>query len=395
MAVRASVVLLGLVSGCVAAPGPEGGGSRTIIVPGSGVRFDVVRVPGGGGLRPFWLGKHEVTWAEFAAFENANPLRKGRVDGMTRPSERYLIGPPEDFPDAAQPSRPAFRVRWHGAVSYCDWLSRETGLRFRLPTEAEWEHAARLGFPGGNPAAPEEFAWGGGSRGPQPVGSKRADARGVHDLLGNVWEHCLEPLDGVSYGSVLRGGSWRSPAGELRLESRTGILEDWSEMDPERPMSLWWFWGPECHQGFRVVLTDDAVLGPAPEVELTIEGSPARQVGKGHWGVRMIRVRGEALNRGRRAIEELELAVYPLKADGSPHWIDLEGSPFHGGWRPTFSLAWPALRNSAHEGPRRRPLRPGERRAFEVDVPAPYDAFAEDAALRFGARATAAIYGPE
>lgn len=387
---RRRLALLVFLAGCSSVPGPRAGESRTIAIPGTPIRFDVVFVPGKDGLRAYWIGKHEVTWWEFLTFEESAPRREWwrrpspRADGATYPSESSYLSRPE-------PSRPAWGVRWHGAVSYCDWLTGKTGMRFRLPTEAEWEHAARMGFPRGDPAPLDEFACV-GTREPQPVGSRKADALGVHDLLGNVWEMCLEPIDRISYEPAFRGGAWNSPSKEVGIAARTGVAAEWWELDCERPTSLWWFWGLLRHQGFRIVLTEEAVRGPCPDVDVTITGFAPREAKSRHGPGNGMRVRGEVVNRSARALDELELDVYWLDAAGAAHRMDVEGSRSHGPGRPTFAVAHPVLANSGREGPHRQPLRPGERRAFELDVPQAIDEYAWDARPRFGARVTAAVF---
>ncbi len=133
--------------------------------------------------------------------------------------------------------QPVVHVSWFDAKSYIEWLSRRTGRDYRLPTEAEWEYAARAGTAGpyhtGGRLAPDRANYGGG--GTVPVGSYPANAFGLHDMHGNVWEwvedcwnpsHAGAPADGSARLSgdcnwrVLRGGSWLNGPKSLRSATR-------------------------------------------------------------------------------------------------------------------------------------------------------------------------------
>ena len=175
----------------------------------------------------FALGKHEVTFADYDRFTNAT----GR-------------------PSAASPrgwdrsSTPVVNVSWEDAQAYADWLTAQTGRRYRLPSEAEWEYAARSG----NSSA---YSWGDAigealancngcasrwdNLRPAPVGSFLANPWGMHDMHGNVWEwvqdcynsdHEGAPADesartdGDCNRRVLRGGSWSNSPGLLRAPTR-------------------------------------------------------------------------------------------------------------------------------------------------------------------------------
>ncbi|MBS0664405.1 MAG: SUMF1/EgtB/PvdO family nonheme iron enzyme [Verrucomicrobia bacterium] len=122
---------------------------------------------------------------------------------------------------------PVVGISWEDATAYCAWLARRTGKPYRLPTDAEWEYAARGGragtiFPWGNGLDPE-FAWFGGQAAPKPVGSYAPNGFGLHDMIGNAWQWCEERFEDVSEGvkavnrptgrdpavnRVLRGGSF-------------------------------------------------------------------------------------------------------------------------------------------------------------------------------------------
>jgi formylglycine-generating enzyme len=125
---------------------------------------------------------------------------------------------------------PVEGVSWLDAVRFCNALSRQEGLPqayhlhgdgvecdaavdgYRLPTEAEWEHACRAGTTGPRYGPLDEIAWHRGNSDEQPhaVGSKQPNAWGLHDMLGNVWEWCWNIYDAEVYDSyrVLRGGGW-------------------------------------------------------------------------------------------------------------------------------------------------------------------------------------------
>jgi formylglycine-generating enzyme len=125
---------------------------------------------------------------------------------------------------------PMVGVSWLDALRFCNALSRHEGLvcayqfdgddaecdaaadGYRLPTEAEWEHACRAGTNGPRYGSLDEIAWhrGNSHDQPQPVGGKQPNAWGLYDMLGNVWEWCWDIYDAEVYGSyrVLRGGGW-------------------------------------------------------------------------------------------------------------------------------------------------------------------------------------------
>ncbi|XVQ15324.1 formylglycine-generating enzyme family protein [Spirillospora sp. CA-255316] len=136
-------------------------------------------------------------------------------------------------PSAAQGDLlPVESVSWLDAVRFCNDLSRREGLApayrlgggaedvgwdasadgYRLPTEAEWEHACRAGTTGARYGPLDEIAWYRRNSGEavQDVGGRRPNAWGLYDMLGNVWEWCWDLYDAEVYGSyrVLRGGGW-------------------------------------------------------------------------------------------------------------------------------------------------------------------------------------------
>lgn len=213
--------------------------SRTVVIAGTGVRFDLVPVPG---LPGRWIGAREVTWDEYLLYCAWDAPADG-VDGVARPSR-----PLETFPYDRRwgtGRRPAVGMSGQAAARYCEWLSARTGLRFRLPSEAEWEAAC-----GDAPADLDAAAWhagnsGGGTR---ETGSARANAAGAQDMLGNLWEY-------VGDGAFLRGGCWRDPPAAVTPEARLAFDENWTLRDPNFPPGVWWVPDGD-HLGFRVLCED-------------------------------------------------------------------------------------------------------------------------------------------
>jgi len=176
-------------------------------------------------LPGYWLGLTEVTFDQFDEF--------CRKTGRPLPSDQGW----------GRGKRPVINVSWRDAVEYCTWLARETGLPFRLPSEAEWEKGARgtteWKFPWGNdPVTPERANyWEAGIKRTVAVGTLPggASSYGLQDLLGNVWEWCRDKYGNFYYresptidppgpaaGSrgVLRGGCCYTLKANLRSTNR-------------------------------------------------------------------------------------------------------------------------------------------------------------------------------
>jgi sulfatase modifying factor 1 len=155
-------------------------------------------------------------------------------------------------PSFNHPKMPVVAISWHEAVSYCQWLSRETGKAYRLPSEAEWERAARGGaehllYPWGD-VAPEQVPdysarW---KNGPEKVGAHAPNAYGLHNLGENVHEWCLDWYDPGYYGispernpqgpskgirRASRGGSWRHHIKVTRTAARSSIPPEFKYTD--------------------------------------------------------------------------------------------------------------------------------------------------------------------
>jgi len=188
-------------------------------------------------VAPFRLGRCQVTNAEYDRFRQAT--------GRAMPPFRMQ----PEFADAAQP---VVGVSWFDALACCDWMSRQSGERFRLPTEAEWECAARGGlgqqlYPWGNQPVFERPAyrtrW---INAPEPVGTSAPNAFGLCDMCENVHEWCADwydpgyyavsPVDnpqGPPTGTrrASRGGAWRHHIKIARCAARSSIPPEFCYAD--------------------------------------------------------------------------------------------------------------------------------------------------------------------
>jgi len=298
-------------------------------IPGTNVSFDMVAIPAGkfmmgspegeplrkndeGPLHKvivsrFWIARTEVTWDEYMAFFRATGSQGRTEDKVALPKNVDAISgatPPWGAPDQGwgKGSRPAITMSWHAAEVYCQWLSKVTGKKYRLPTEAEWEYACRAGtetpyFFAGNPktfsssgmikkifgpdttviASRIVYKVNSFSRTKEPV-SVKANPFGLKNMSGNVAEFCLDFYSPDSYKTytaeainprgpstgqehVIRGGSFKSDAGDVRSASRdfTRTIA-WLVTDPQMPKSVWWY--SDCIDvGLRVVCESDSTTG--------------------------------------------------------------------------------------------------------------------------------------
>jgi len=302
-------------------------------IPGTSVSFEMVAIPGGsfkmgspanerfrredeGPVRDvtvsrFFMGKTQVSWDEFWSFlietssEGRIPPEVTResnreaisVDGISGPTPAYGA-PSQGWGEGA---RPAITMSHYAAEIYCLWLSMKTGKKYRLPTEAEWEYAARGGtqMPYFFPGDPRRFSSQGwrnrffgadtavintfvvydmNSTGrTQEPGRVQPNPFGLVNMLGNVLEFCSDwyshrayAMTGTSVSNptgpeegserVVRGGNYSSDASDVRVAARFYTkTEEWLRTDPQQPQSIWWY-TDITGIGFRVVLEVDNLI---------------------------------------------------------------------------------------------------------------------------------------
>jgi formylglycine-generating enzyme required for sulfatase activity len=241
----------------------------TETIPGTVVKFDMVPVPGGTytindpktgkpkqvTIKPFYIGKTEVTWDEFDVFvhklDAPDTQKTGGADAVSRPSKPY--GAVDR--GYGHKGYPAISMSYLSAQKYCEWLSAKTGKKYRLPTEAEWEYACRAGVLPAKPITDSELLdklawhWGNSEDKTHKVGTKQPNAWGIHDILGNVAEWC-QPMDDEV--PVVRGGSFDDQPDKVHPAARKKYTPDWQMNDPQNPKSQWWLTDAPF-VGFRVV----------------------------------------------------------------------------------------------------------------------------------------------
>lgn len=229
-------------------------------------------------LNDFYIGKFEVTVKQFKEFLSDGSYTEFDKFGVLKslpssPDSIWWQGHPDSkkYWDAQmekwwgwKPNFPMFNVTWFDAVAYCNWLSQKNGLEkcyylnkdggisldikkngYRLPTEAEWEYAARGGnkqvastFSGSNNF--NDVAWVDDNTllsGPKAVGTKTANELGIHDMSGNVWEWCSDYYSPGFYAvspetnpineritpyRVVRGGGWHYSVNYASVTTRDG-----------------------------------------------------------------------------------------------------------------------------------------------------------------------------
>jgi formylglycine-generating enzyme required for sulfatase activity len=263
------------------------------VVPGTGIKFKMVAVPAGSfmmgspetetgrdadegpqkkvQLGAFWIGEHEVTFAEWDAFfKNMNvPQTKAiAVDAVTRPTAQYIDLTWGMGRDSQNPTN---SMSQQAALMYCKWLYQESGVFFRLPTEAEWEYSCKAGEKAPAVDLVKVGYFKENSSGKyHKVKQLRQNAWGIFDMLGNLSEWTLDQYDPAAlskltdntkdpvvgpttrYPKVVKGGSYLDEGKQLRCSNRIASEAAWNKRDPQIPKSKWWL-TDGMGVGFRIV----------------------------------------------------------------------------------------------------------------------------------------------
>ena len=227
-------------------------------------------------LDAFWMQTHEVTWDAYLMFMFADQAKEREhpdalVDGLSRPTAPHL----EMSFGRGNNGFPAISMTQHAANKFAEWLSAKTGEYYRLPTEAEWEYACRAGATTAiDPAQLGDYAWfaknsalpgfAGGTY--HTIGTKKANAWGLYDMLGNVMEWTLDQYapytaapaknpwvaSTAPYPHAVRGGSWHDDAPGVGCTVRVPSDASWKRQDPQLPKSVWYMTDAQW-LGFRLV----------------------------------------------------------------------------------------------------------------------------------------------
>jgi len=273
---RLSAAVLALAIGAAATAQQPQPISET--VPGTTVKLSFVPVPAGKvsiadpadatkkqevDVRPFYLSTTEVPFDIYDVFvyRLEETDQAPGTDATTRPSKPY-IPPDRGFGHAGFA---AIGMSFKGADEFCAWLSKKTGHKYRLATEAEWEYAARAGASGNygvDGAKLAEFAWfkDNADAKTHPIASKKPNAWGLFDMHGNAAEWVV----GADGKPVTKGGSFKDDAADLEIADRVKPSAAWNASDPQMPKSKWWL--ADCSfVGFRIVREMESAAKPQSE----------------------------------------------------------------------------------------------------------------------------------
>jgi formylglycine-generating enzyme required for sulfatase activity len=240
--------------------------SFKVTVPGGMAEIEMLPVPGGvldvvgpdgvehKQVKTFYMARTELTWDQWDPwylFLDLPPQQRQKfpiADAKSRPSRQYS---PMDH-GWGHDGFPVTNQHVNASQMYCRWLSDKTGRKFRLPTEAEWEYAARAGGAAKQLTAAEleRVAWFDKNSGEQthPVAKLAPNAWGFYDMLGNVGEWVLTP-DGTP---VVAGGAFTDAAADVQVTARAKFDKSWDKSDDMDPLSRWWLYDAPF-AGFRIV----------------------------------------------------------------------------------------------------------------------------------------------
>lgn len=270
----------------------------TQVIPGCNIAFEMVPIPAGeielkipGSIKkatvtiePLWVAKYEVTWSEYEQYMNEyvhfrkvqNEQGQVAADATFVTAPTMLYSPDEVYIFSTTKEHPACTMTQFAARQYTKWLSLQLKERYRLPTEAEWLYACTEGDLTRKidlKELPKLAVCESDDKGPNVVGTRKPNAWGLHDMLGNVSEWVIDgqPADQLRqtgkqtvfeaiqwpssrFGHWALGGNWSSRYDECSAQSKEVSNEDWWIKDPSFPLSSWWLCGAPWHGiGFRIV----------------------------------------------------------------------------------------------------------------------------------------------
>lgn len=243
--------------------GTEALKSYELTMPNSVVKVNMVAIPAGSltvagkkaDVKPFWIANTEMVWEAYDIFLASGTPSKAydqtefAADAIARPSKSYIL------PDLGwgHHGYPVINVSSLSVTMFCRWLSTETGKKYRLPTETEWEYACRAGATSKKPmtaAQANKVAWyAANSDGKtHPVAKKLPNAWKLYDMEGNVGEWATD----AEGKFVLCGGLFRDNPDRLLPTMRRRFTPAWQATDPQLPKSRWWL-ADGKFIGFRIV----------------------------------------------------------------------------------------------------------------------------------------------
>ncbi len=342
----------------------------TAVIPGTQIKFEMVPVPAGKfqlgspesesargkeegpqvevEIAPYWIGKYEITWAEYKHYmtmhDRFKELIKAKLIKVSDDNKAQIVTAPSNLYDPTftfqfgeDPRQPALSMSQFAAKQYTKWLSGLTGDFYRLPSEAEWEYAARAGtktayYFGDDASQLAEHGWfvDNAEETTQKVGQKKPSPWGLYDIYGNVAEWTLDEFTAEGYAKLaaaseagkesiqwptklfprtMRGGGWDDDAAKCRSAARHGSHDDdYRGTDPNFPKSPWWF-------------TDDHGLAVGMRLVRPLTPPPAADFPK-YWDADVPSIQSDAddridnQGRGARGIvsPELPKLIENLKA---------------------------------------------------------------------------------
>ena len=175
----------------------------------------------------FYMDETEVTNVQYKEFLRENPQwQKGRINAKFADSNYLRLWSGNNYPNGKS-NHPVVDVSWYAAIAYSEWADK------RLPTEAEWEYAARGGlkgkkYPNGNTITARDVNFNSNVKGTTPVSKYPENGYKLYDMAGNVWEWCLDEYDAEFYFTFPRNGVARNPlSGANSVE---WLMNNWTDV---------------------------------------------------------------------------------------------------------------------------------------------------------------------